>query len=513
MQAQAPWTPLIVIAAAHVLLIFNAITLKMSVDGIASSFGVSSSMVKTTIIVYSLVVAALILPAAKLARAIGSRRSFRAMVALFGLAMGFMALSADATSMIAAQVAAGVATAALLPTLAILIAENYHGSQARQAVSWLGAAQAMGIVPALLVAGAVSTWLDWRLTFGLLVVISAGIFILGTTLRSVRRPGGVRIDLVGMSLVTASVVLIGSGCNNLLAWGGRALLAIAAGAILLKVFLMWSRRHIAAGGAPLIALEAISTAQQRGALFSMFMIGVLGSAVTFVLPLYIEVVQGRSSLYTAAAATPFALASFAAAVLVVRRRSRIRQRLLARWGFAAIAVGMGLLGATIRNDWSDVVVILGLIISGAGEGALATLLFDILVRGAAQESDDDVGTLCGTTSYLAAGIGTALAGALIVGVLAASARRHVMENPLIPADLRARIDSANVSFVSNDELRSVLATTGATSAAIAEAVRINTEARLDTLRICFLTFAGVAMLALVPAGALSDRASVGPTSN
>jgi hypothetical protein len=88
-----------------------------------------------------------------------------------------------------------------------------------------------------------------------------------------------------------------------------------------------------------------------------------------------------------------------------------------------------------------------------------------------------------------------------------------MENPLIPADLRARINAANVAFVSNDELRGVLASTKAASETIAEAVRINTEARLDTLRICFLTFAGVAMLAFVPAGALSDRAVVGPTSN
>jgi hypothetical protein len=45
----------------------------------------------------------------------------------------------------------------------------------------------------------------------------------------------------------------------------------------------------------------------------MFMIVLLGSAVSFLIPLYIEIVQGRSSLQTALAIIPQSLSIFAGA--------------------------------------------------------------------------------------------------------------------------------------------------------------------------------------------------------
>lgn len=50
----------------------------------------------------------------------------------------------------------------------------------------------------------------------------------------------------------------------------------------------------------------------------------------------------------------------------------------------------------------------------------------------------------------------------------------------------------------------VLAGTNATQAQVAEAVRVNTEARLRALKIGLLIMAGLALLAIIPAGRLPN---------
>ena len=61
----------------------------------------------------------------------------------------------------------------------------------------------------------------------------------------------------------------------------------------------------------------------------------------------------------------------------------------------------------------------------------------------------------------------------------------------------------NVDFVSNDQLVQQMATTtDATAVQKAEAVRINAEARANSLKASFLILAAIGLLAILPAGGL-----------
>jgi predicted MFS family arabinose efflux permease len=173
-EPRAPWLPLVIIAMAQILLIFNVSTLQVSIEGIVSSFNAPATAVGTAIVTYSLVVAGFIMLGAKLGQSFGSRRVFRAMVMLFGVAMALMMLSRGIVTMIFAQVIAGAAAAALVPTLVVLVADNYRGDQQKKALGWLAGALPLGIVMAFLIAGGLSTWLGWRYTFGFLVLLSGG---------------------------------------------------------------------------------------------------------------------------------------------------------------------------------------------------------------------------------------------------------------------------------------------------------------------------------------------------
>lgn len=357
----------------------------------------------------------------------------------------------------------------------------------------------------------------WRATFGLLVVLSALTLRLSSRLVSIEGRPGVQVDRVGVALIATAILLISLGSDNLARWG--VLLAtrnapfsildmspspfmIVAGVFLGQAFLTWSARRQRAGATPLLALEVVDSPKERAALFTLFIISALASAITFLVPLYIQIVQGRSSFDTAIAVIPFSLASVVAAVLVVRLFDRVSPRRIAQAAFLMVTTGVAILAVVIRNDWSDLAVISSLALTGLGEGALITLLFNVLVSASPRELAGDVGSLRGTANNLATAVGTAAAGALVAGLLASTIHRDLVHSETLPGALRTQIDLDNPTFVSNDELRRVLGRTTATPEQVEEAVAINAGARLVALKVTFFTLAGVSLLAFFPAGAL-----------
>jgi hypothetical protein len=107
--------------------------------------------------------------------------------------------------------------------------------------------------------------------------------------------------------------------------------------------------------------------------------------------------------------------------------------------------------------------------------------------------------LRGTTSNLAAAVGTAVAGALLIGLPSAAVMSCVAENPSLPAGIQLRVNLDSITFISNDPLESVIARTTAMPEQ-KEAVGVSTEARLRAPKIGLLIMAGLALVTILPAG-------------
>jgi hypothetical protein len=75
---------------------------------------------------------------------------------------------------------------------------------------------------------------------------------------------------------------------------------------------------------------------------------------------------------------------------------------------------------------------------------------------------------------------------------------------MLPKEIQRQVDLDSITFVRNDRLRSVMEGTTATPEQVQEAVRVNTEARLRALKIGLLLLAGLALLAVIPAGRLPN---------
>ena len=518
-EPQASWVPMIAIALGQVIMTFNVASLPVALGGMVQSFKVPPTTVATGIVTFLMMISGFALLGAKLNQRYGALNVFRAGVFLFGAGQVLMTFSPSASVMIAAQGLSGAASAALVPSLVALIADNYRGTQQAAALGALGSARAAAGVAAFLIGGILGASVGWRPAFGILIVVSAVAFILSFRLKHDRGRPEVQTDLIGVGLVATAVVLISFGFNNLNGWGlglatdkapfdllglSPAPVMIVLGIVLGQAFLTWTRRRKAAGRTPLLALEVIDSPQERAAIHTMISIVALEAMLTFAVPLYIQIVQGRSALATALAMLPFNLTMLVSVILVVRFFDRLTPRQIGRYGFMLCAAALLWLAFVVRNDWSAGAVMIGLVVFGIGEGALVTLLLNVLVTSSPKELAGDVGALRGTTNNLAAAVGTALAGALLVGVLSASVMRSVAENPLLPPEVLSQVDLDNINFVSNDRVQSVMERTTATPEQIAEAVRINTDARLRALRLGFLIMAGLALITIIPAGKLPN---------
>jgi MFS family permease len=507
------WVPMIVIAMGQMLMSFNVAALPVSMGGMVESFGVPPTTVGTAVVLYSLGVSGFIMLGAKLGQRFGSKIFFQAAVVMFLVAMITMVVSPTAEVMLAGQALAGFAGAALVPTLVVLIADHYRGKQQAEAVGWLGSARAIAGVLAFIIVGTVATFLSWRWAFGLLILHAAAILLLSTKLKkSVGKPQ-VGIDVLGVILSAVGIISITFGFNNLRNWGvlvarpaapfdvagmSPAPVLIVIGIAIVSAFLAWTHRQSRKGKTPLIALDVVDSPMEWMTAFALFIIVGMEGAINFSVPLYIQIVQGLPAFKTSIAMMPFMLTVFFTAILIVRLYKRFTPRQIATAAFLLVAVGTAWLAFTVNNNWTVPPVIAGLITVGLGQGALVTLLFNVLVTAAPKELAGDVGSLRGVTQNLAAAVGTALVGALLVGLLSTMITDKAGENPVITAELHEEVDLTNLNFFSDAQIKERLGNTSATAEQMDEALRINGEARIRSLKIGFVCLSCLALFALLP---------------
>jgi len=518
-EARQSWVPMIAIALGQAIMSFNVASLPVALGGMVESFGVPPTTVATGIVSYSMLVAGFVMLGAKLTQRFGALHVFRIAVVVFGCAQTLMTFSPNASMMITAQALSGAAGAVIVPSLVALIAENYKGTQQATALGALGSARAGAGVLAFLIGGVLGTFIGWRPAFGILIGVSALVLLLSFRLRPDQGRPEVKIDLVGVAFAAAAIILISFGFNNLNRWGlglatpnapfnllglSPAPIFIVVGIVLGQCFLMWTRKRQADGKTPLLDLQVVDSPQERAAVYAMFSVVALEAMLNFSVPLYIQIVQGRSPLATAIAMMPFNLTVFVTAMLIVRFYTRLTPKQIGQYGFVLCTVALLWLAFVVRNDWSAGPVLIGLVLFGIGQGSLVTLLFNVLVTSSPKEAAGDVGSLRGTTNNLAAAVGTAVAGALLVGLLSAIMLGNIAASPKLTPELQAQVDLDNINFISNERLQTVLAGTTASPAQVAEAVRVNTESRLRALKIGLLLMSGLAFLSILPAGRLPN---------
>jgi MFS family permease len=507
---------LIVVVLAQLQMSINLSVLPVSLGPISEDLDAPATATATALLIYSLFVAAFVMLGAKVGKLLGERRVFQVAVVVHGGAMALMATSTDARTMNIAQAIAGLAAAGGVPTFVVLIAANYHHRQQETALGVLAGIPAVASAFTFLVAGFLATALSWRYSYGLIVLLAVVVLTVSYRLTPIPRQQGIRIDVVGVVLAASAIALILLGFNNLQTWGplvahdkapfsvlgvSPAPMLVLVGIVFGQAFFAWSKRRVAAAKQPLLAMEVLDSSEEKNAVIAFLVAGSLGLAVGFLVPLYVQIVQDRTPLYSAVAILPYAGAVAGAGVVSVRLYDRLSPRRLGIVSFILIAIGLGIVAFTVGNDWGTVAVIGGLLLVGLGEGTLLTLLFNVLVSASPKRLAGDVGALRGVANNMSNAIGAAFASVVAVGLLGVFLASGFARSDL-PPQLETQVLFDDVDFVTNHELRSVLGAASATPEQVEKAVTINEDARRHALQASFLIVVGISLLSIFPAAGL-----------
>jgi len=219
----------------------------------------------------------------------------------------------------------------------------------------------------------------------------------------------------------------------------------------------------------------------------------------FVVPLYLSVCLGLTALETGVRLLPLSLTLLAAALGVPRLFPSASPRLVVRAGLFALLAGTVVLLAALEPDSGAEIVLVPMLLIGLGIGALASQLGAITVSAVPDDQSPEVGGIQNTMTNLGASMGTALAGSIMIGVVASSFVAGILASPDIPARVKeqAQVELAGgVPFISDADLEAALDDAHVRRRTTDAALEAYGEARIEGLR------AALAILALLDLVAL-----------
>ena len=203
--------------------------------------------------------------------------------------------------------------------------------------------------------------------FWVVFAIAVAVFALSFTLRSDKGDPSVTIDVVAAVLIGLAIMSLTLGFNNLNAWGAfaagpgapfelagisPALMLIVTGVILGQAFFLWTRRRMREGKVPLVDLSVLGSPRECAAVYAMFIVVALEAALNFT------------------------------ATLIVRFYKRFSPRTIGVAAFTLATAALVWLSFVVNNNWETLPTIIGLVAFGIGQGALVTLVFNVLVTSA-----------------------------------------------------------------------------------------------------------------------------------
>jgi EmrB/QacA subfamily drug resistance transporter len=398
--------------AGPLLSMLDSSIVNVAVEPIARELRASLTVVQWTVSGYLLALGAGLAGTAFLARRFGTLPAYRASVIAFTAASALCALAPDAGVLVGARVVQGLAAAPLVPlAMSMLLGRDSKGARAISPV----AGMLLFLGPALgpTVGGALIGAAGWRAIFLINVPLGAlatvAVRYVPAAMAPGRRPGA-RFDLPGLILLAAGLtgLLLGASLGASAGWTAPVTcIPLAAGAALTASYAGWAARREQP------ALD-LSLTRQRGPALSMALCA-LASVVTwaavFLLPVFVQSVQGRSALAAGLALAPQGLITGLSAVLAPRWLAGLTVRVTVLAGFAVLAVAtLGLLLiATATPLWLIAAILAG---RSVAIGLVVAPLLQALVQPLRPDQLGDANTLFNTWQRIAGSFGIGLVAAL-----------------------------------------------------------------------------------------------------
>ncbi|MFD7239137.1 DHA2 family efflux MFS transporter permease subunit [Streptomyces syringium] len=321
---------------------------------------------------YTVVFAAVLAPAGRLADVMGRRALFLWSVAGFTLASGLCAIAPTVEFLVGMRVLQGISAAGMIPSALSLVLSSRPPERRSSAIGLWGASSSAAAAVGPPLGGLLVDSFGWPSVF--LINVPLGVVLVVASYRILpprTGPAGRMPDLVGTLAVALGVGGVVAALTEGSSWGWTSpafLGALLGGAVLLALALQRSRRH----PAPAVEISLWRSRKFRVANIAFVLFG--GSMYCWLLaaPLFATEIWGYSEVEAGLALAPGAVMSVIASVLA-GRYARAHQRVAVVVGGILFAVqcGIWMIGLESKPDFL-VIWLPATLIGGVGIGAVMT---------------------------------------------------------------------------------------------------------------------------------------------
>ncbi|MEV6975085.1 MFS transporter [Kitasatospora sp. NPDC093806] len=444
-SASAPdprrWLALVAVALSVLVISFDMTVLNVALPTLASQLQATTGQQQWIVDSYTVVFAAVMLPAGLIGDRFGRRFTLTLGLALFGLASGVGMLTDSPDTLIAARAAMGLAGALVMPMSMAVIPSLFPPAEQRRATAILAASLAVGTPLGPLIGGFLLQHYWWGAIFAInLPLVAIGITACTVLLPETRNPAAPRIDLPatllgagGLSALTYGII---EGPER--GWADPLVLGTIGGSLVaLAALVLRSRGR----RDPMLDLGLLADRTFRWSVLAATLVSVVLFGAFFVLPLYFQSVLGADAFGTGLRLMPMMLGLMVAA--------RLSDKLVARTGpRPVIVLGLALLAAALllgsRTEVSDGygLAAVWLVLLGVGMGmSLITAQASALLTLPPARAGVGSG-LMQTFRQVGGAIGVAVFGSLLAG-----SYRGALETGGLPA---GAADRAGQSVVAAD---------------------------------------------------------------
>jgi len=362
---------LVVTCIALATVVSAMASLNVALPSLARETGASQTQLSWVIDAYSMVFAALLLPAGAVGDRFGRRKALIAGLVIFGAASAIATMTTAPYVLIALRGLLGLGASLVMPATLSTITTTFPPEERGRAVgTWAAVAGGSAIVGLLATGALLEEW-SWRSAF-LFNVILAIIAVAGTiaVIPESADADAPKLDIIGSVGAVVGLALLVFSVIEAPERGwlsATTIIGIVAGLATLAAFVWWELRRTnplfdpRLFKHPRFAAGTLSISLQFFAFFGFI----------FVVMQYLQLVRRDSALIAALSVTPMAAAMLPSARLAPRVAARIGTRPCCVGGLVIIAVGLTILSRSDAGT-SYWLIVAGLLPLGAGMGLAMT---------------------------------------------------------------------------------------------------------------------------------------------
>ena len=428
------------LAAAMFVLVVDTSLMNVSISAVVKDLDTTVSGVQSAIALEALVSAAFILIGSKIGDLIGRKRAFT--IGLVGYATGALAMT-FAQSLFAVfifwAIVGGLGASLLLPAMQALIHGNFEGASRKKAYALVGAAAGIAAAVGPLLGGFVTTYLSWRVGFMLEVVVIAVVLVNLKLAREVPFEGDRRVDVVGAIL---SALGMGGVVLGILVWedgGAYVGLIVALGVVGLALLAWWVVRRNREGKPSLLDPGLFRLPNFRLGISQQMLQNITLGGTMIAIPIFLQVSLEFNAMRTGLVLAPLSISMFVVALRAGKRSGDRRPAVIIRTGFALTTLGVALLLPVIPSADAGWPLSIPLVVAGCGLGLLVSQLNNYTLAPLKEHQVSEGAGVNSASGSFGLSFGLAVAGALLLIVLASSFTDLTDSSKVLPSNQKDQI--------------------------------------------------------------------------